>query len=357
MNMTLAFTRTFFFILSVFFMTTFALAKEMSAINLFIGVSAGILIAMLLYGLDVLFKKYNLRSFNVTLIGLFFGYLMGQALYLIFNKIMSMSVLTISLQPQIKEMAEIFIFLLGIYLGTIMTIKSADELTISLPFIKFYHSSQKKKDLLADGSVLSDSRTIDLAASGLIDHHLVIPRFVVKELYAIAETGDELSKAKAKRSLETLKKLEELPNLGLRYNDTDFPELNDQSSKLIRLARLIDANILSADISRVQISSLDGIPVINLHGLSNALKPLMQTGEVMKIKIQRYGKEPRQGVGYLEDGTMVVVNGGGEYIGEIIEVQVLSVKHTASGRMIFCNAMESDEYYNQIQYEEQHEKV
>jgi len=123
--------------------------------------------------------------------------------------------------------------------------------------------------------------------------------------------------------------------------------VKDTMSKMVRLARLIDANIMTADISRVQMSSVEGVRIINLHTLSNALKPLMQAGENIKIKIQRYGKEPRQGVGYLEDGTMVVVNGGGQFIGETIDAQVLSVKHTSSGRMIFCNALDDEGGYEE----------
>ncbi len=201
---------------------------------------------------------------------------------------------------------------------------------------------QKKKDLIIDSSVLADPRIIDLASSGLVDHHLIIPRFVIKELYAESEGNDEFTKNKALRCLESLKKLEEFPELEMRYNDTDFPEIKNQQSKIIRLARLLDSNVLTADIDRIQIATIEGIRIINLHNLSNALKPLMEAGEILKIKIQRYGKEPRQGVGYLDDGTMVVVNGGGEYIGDMISAQVLSVKHTASGRMIFCNTMEEE---------------
>ncbi len=138
--------------------------------------------------------------------------------------------------------------------------------------------------------------------------------------------------------MDLIKKLEDVEHLYIKFSDTDFPEVKDPQGKLIRLARLVDANIFSADISKIQMSSIEGIKVINLHSLSNALKPLMQTGEYVKIKIQRYGKEPKQGIGYLEDGTMVVVNGGGKYLGETIDAQVLSVKHTSSGRMVFCNA-------------------
>lgn len=190
---------------------------------------------------------------------------------------------------------------------------------------------------------MSDTRIIDLSLSGLLDQHIVIPRFIVRELYAQAESHDENIQAKAKRSLEALKKLEEYAQLGLRYNDTDFPEVKDIQSKLLRLARLIDSNIITADLTRAETPSIEGVKIINLHTLSSALKPISQSGEVIHIKVQRAGKEPNQGVGYLEDGTMIVINGGGDYIGQEIAVNVLSVKHTASGRMIFCNVAHEDE--------------
>ncbi|MBM3207464.1 MAG: hypothetical protein FJZ57_02515, partial [Chlamydiae bacterium] len=283
--------------------------------NLLIGIGLGSLLGVTLIGFDIIFRKFNLRSFNIGIVGLFIGYLMGEALVLVFGAILDISSLTIVLQPQVIEMIKISLFLFGTYLGTIMTLKTSDELYVSIPFVKFSPTSQKKKDLVVDSSVLSDARIIDLSSTGVLDHTLIIPRFLIKEIYAISEIGDEVSKNKAKKSLEIIKKLEAIEGLELRFNDTDFPEVKDIQGKLIRLARLLDANILSADITKIQMSSLEGIRIINLHTLSNALKPLTQTGEFIKIKIQRYGKEPRQGVGYLEDGTMVVVNGGGKFLG------------------------------------------
>lgn len=325
-------------------MTTYMLSSKVGAphTNALIGVGLGSLLGLLLIGFDTLFRRFNLRSFNIAIIGIFIGYLMGEALLLVFEAILTISALSIVIQPQTLEMIKISLFLFGTYLGTIMTLKASDELYVSIPFIKFAPTAQKKKDLLVDSSVLSDARVIDLAATGMLDHVMIIPRFLIKELYAQSEIGDELAKNKAKKSLDVIKKLEAVEGLEVRFNDTDFPEVKDPHGKLVRLARLIDANILSADISRIQMASIEGIRIINLHSLSNALKPLMQAGEFIKIKIQRYGKEPRQGVGYLDDGTMVVVNGGGKFISEIIDAQVLSVKHTSSGRMVFCNACDDD---------------
>lgn len=235
-----------------------------------------------------------------------------------------------------------------------MTLRSADEISISIPFIRFTPTVEKTKDILIDASALSDPRMIDLAASGLLDHRLIVPRFLLKELHEQEEAGDEMARAKARRALEVVKKLETLPELHLRYHDMDFPEIKEAQAKMLRLARLLDANVLTADSQRIQTPSLEGVRIINIHSLSNAIKPLMQKGEFLKIKIQRYGKEDRQGVGYLEDGTMVVVNGGGDFIGETIKARVLSVKHTTSGRIIFCNVseeeMEEDEDYDEEEY-------
>lgn len=344
MNISLAFLRVFIVILSIVFMTTFmfSLPTAAPATNGLIGVVVGLLFGFLLIGFDIVFRRFNLRAFNIAIVGIFIGYLMGEALVLVFDAVLEISSIPALLHPQILEIIKIALFLFGIYLGMILTMRSSDELYVSIPFVRFTQAAQKKKDLVVDTSVLADARIIDLAATGLLDHQLVIPRFVMKELYAQAETGDETSRAKAKRCLDIAKKLEGISHLEGRFNDTDFPEVKDMMGKLVRLARLLDANILSADISRIQMSSIEGIIVVNLHAVSNALKPLMQTGEFIKIKIQRYGKEPRQGVGYLEDGTMVVVNGGGDFIGDTIEARVLSVKHTTSGRMIFCNVAEDE---------------
>jgi uncharacterized protein YacL len=341
MNLAIAFTRTLFFILSIFFMTVYMIsgAEGYTASRLLMGVLAGSILGCALIGFDLLFKRFNLRAFNIAIIGLFVGYLMGLALDVIFSAILQISTASIHLSPTVIEVFKIVLFLFGVYTGTLMTLRASDELYVSVPFVKFTPMAHKKKDLLVDASVLSDARIIDLAASGILDCHMVLPRFIVKDLYAQSEVTDELMRSKAKRILDTIKKLEGMMALEMRYNDSDFPEVKDPLSKMVRLARLLDANILTADLSQIQIPAIEGLRFINLHDLSKALKPLMQTGEHIRIKIQRYGKEPRQGVGYLDDGTMVVVNGGGQFIGETIEVQVLSVKHTTSGRMIFCNAM------------------
>lgn len=344
MTISTAFIRILFVILSLIFMITFAVGMHSNptAGDYVLGAVLGLIVGGVLIGIDFLFKRFSLRSFNVAILGLFIGYLMALALLFIFDAILDIS----GIHPKhfIVELIRIFIFLFGTYLGVIMTLRSSSELYVSFPFVKLTPSVTQTKDILLDTSALCDPRIIDLAASGLLDKHLVLPRFVLKELHEQEEGRDEMASSRAKRALEVAKKLETQPELGLRYQETDFPEVKEVTDKVLRLARLLDASVLSADINRVQMAQVEGVRIINIHALSNALKPLMQRGEVMRIKIQRHGKEDRQGVGYLEDGTMVVVNGGGDFIGETITVHVLSVKHTTSGRMIFCNVAEDEEY-------------
>lgn len=340
-----------FLIISVLFSVNFSIqyfgGGTIHWINIAIGVLGGVFLSGILFGLDLIFRRFNLRSFNTAILGLFVGYLFAQGFLLSLESTTHWNMNSAEYMP-----LRFMIFLPCIYLGLVMTVRAEEEIRVSIPFVEFTQMSHKKKDILVDISILGDPRIVDLASTGLLDHQLIIPRFAIRELYTQAEIGDEMTKAKAKRSLELIKKLETLPFLNLRYADTDFPEIKEPMAKLIRLARFMDTHVITSDINRIQQSSIEGVRIINIHMLSNALKPITQAGESINIKIQRYGKEARQGVGYLEDGTMVVVNGGAEFIGETIKAYVLSVKHTSSGRMVFCNAAEEGSILSESDFQE-----
>lgn len=341
MNNTLMFIRLLFVALCILLSTAYtATIGHFTWTSVLTGVISGFAFGLALIALDQMFKRFNFRAFNVAIIGLFCGYLMSEAVLLIFRGILGDS--TLSIPAEVAAMTRLVIFLCFTYLGMVMAVRSADELHLSIPFIKLKAASQQKKDILPDASALLDARMIDLANSGLVDHCLLLPRFVINELNCMSEGQDEVQRSKARRALDGINKLKSLPTLELRLTDDDVPEVKDSQSKLFHLARKLDAKILTTDINRIQHAQLDGVRVVNLNMLANALKPVTQSGEFIQIKIQRYGKEARQGVGYLDDGTMVVVNGGAEFIGDTIKAQVLSVKHTSSGRMIFCNTLEDD---------------
>lgn len=204
-----------------------------------------------------------------------------------------------------------------------------------------------EKKVFIDEKVLSDRRFFEFAASGVLDNQLVLSHLVIKELQKEVQSEDENTQVEARHAIDCLTKLQALTHLNLITLDEEVPLGTDLFGQLITLAKKHNAHLLTSDPSLSQ-KHEDGVKIIHLNLIANALKPMTQTGEYIIIKIQRYGKEALQGVGYLDDGTMVVVNGGAGYIGESIKARVLSVKHTTSGRMIFCNALEEGAHPNGV---------
>lgn len=336
MNTTLIFVRLFFVLLCALFLTLYVTTgwTTPNYSQVTFGIISGLAFGVLIVGAEMLLsKKFTLRHFNVLLVGLFLGYLMAEVLLAVGGAIGEVSTL-----PS-DSLFRTAVYLPCLYIGMVLTARAADQFQFSIPFVQLKGECSKKKDVLIDWSILGDSRILDIAASGLLDNQLIVPRFMLAELYAMLESPDEAMRARARRCLDVFKKLETTPLLNLRYSEVDVGDVKDPALKLVQLAHLTQTNIITADVARLQQYAIEGIRIINIHMLSNVLKP-MATGEHIAVKIQRYGKEPRQGVGYLDDGTMVVINGGAEFLGETIKAQVLSVKHTSSGRMIFCNANE-----------------
>lgn len=343
MKQSQTFVRLFFFLFSLLIVagTVISMGKELTFQTMMSTLFLTAFMGGFFFLLDFLFRKYHLLSFNTTLLGLLFGYLMGLALLAIFHRLLSF--VPVIIHKEIIAYLETALFLSALYLGIMMTLRSSHELAFSLPFLKFSQAQIKTKEILLDHSVLNDERLYDLAASGLMDGRVVVPRFLLKDIFEWENSNDEQTVAKAKLANENLWKLEALPGLQLRYHDAEFPEVKEPHQKILKLGRLLGANVLTADLKYLTSHSQDDVRVINLNALATAFKPLMQRGEYLNIKIQRQGKEERQGVGYLEDGTMIVVNGGGNYIGKCIKACVLSVKQTQTGRMIFCNVAEDME--------------
>ncbi len=354
--MSLLLTRVFFGFLSVFFMVTHMIVHPGGDLftRLTFGVFLGSALFLLLMGSEILFRRLHLRSFNTAMVGLFFGYLMGGVLSLIFDSVLQLSSLSLLISPSTISIFKMAIFLFSTYFGVILTLRFADEIFISIPFAHFTKTSSMKKDLILDSSLLSDPRTIDFLQSGILNHQIVLPRFLIKELTQHLETGEETQKMRAQKSLALIKKLESMPSLSLRIHDRDFPEIKDQHLKILSLAQFLQANVIAAEPPRFPLT--EETQWVNINNIFQTLKPLTPPGETLTIKVQRYGKEPRQGVGYLEDGTMVVINNGGDYIGEVIDAQVISVKQTSAGRIIFTNALvDESSFDNHPMYEHQHD--
>lgn len=190
-------------------------------------------------------------------------------------------------------------------------------------------------DKLLDTNIVIDGRIVDLAAAGFIEGRLIVPRFVLKELHLISDSADALKRNRGRRGLDVLNELRNRFAERVEIMEKDYPEIIGVDGKLVRLAKETHAVIMTNDYNLNKVASLEGVTVLNLNDLANAVKPIVLPGEELEIKIVHEGKEAGQGVGYLEDGTMVVVEGGKEKIGENVELKITSMLQTSAGKMIF----------------------
>lgn len=202
-------------------------------------------------------------------------------------------------------------------------------------------------DKVLDTSAIIDGRIYDVALSGFLEGRLVVPGFVIEELRHIADSADYIRRSKGRRGLEILSKMQKHPGILIGLFEGDFPEEREVDMKLLRLCKDIDASIVTNDYNLNKVAELQGIKVLNVNELTNAVKVIVFPGENMRISVIKEGKEDGQGVGYLDDGTMVVVEGGDKDIGQDIEVVVTSVFQTAAGRMIFTKKTKEAAKLNQ----------
>jgi len=194
--------------------------------------------------------------------------------------------------------------------------------------------------LVIDASALLDSRLLDVAASGLLDKRLILPHFLLKRFSHEAQSEDEMERLKGKKGLEHFRRLEAMEALELQIADEKYEKRGSTYLETLSVAKAMEADLLISDPNLQDPAITEGVKIINLQLIAPSFKNPIQGGEKLVVKVQRMGKEVGQGVGYLDDGTMVVVNGAADLVGETVETIVLSVKHNTAGRMVFCNTKE-----------------
>lgn len=195
---------------------------------------------------------------------------------------------------------------------------------------------------ILDTSVIIDGRIADVCETGFIEGPFVIPQFVLRELQHIADSSDSLKRNRGRRGLDVLNRMQKQDNVGVQISDQDFAKIKEVDAKLVELAKWVRGKIITNDFNLNKVAELQGVPVLNINQLTNALKPVVLPGEKIHVQILKDGKEPGQGVGYLEDGTMVVVEEGKRLIGVELDVVVTSVLQTTAGRMIFARPREEN---------------
>jgi uncharacterized protein YacL len=284
-------------------------------------------------GLVVVLFEMRLRSVSLKrLIGAAIGSLLGIIGAYLFSVVIRNSLEAGHLQ----SFLQLFIMLLMAYVGLIVGASKGDLLNLSALGGIFGGEKQGKKSYkILDTSVIIDGRIADIAETGFLDGILVIPSFVLRELQLVADSADSLKRNRGRRGLDILQRVQKITTLHVQIVEDDFPAVREVDMKLIELAKVYEGKIVTNDFNLNKVAQLHGVEVLNINELANSLKPIVLPGEIMKVFILKEGKEYNQGVAYLDDGTMVVVDNARKMIGKTIDISVTSVLQTTAGKMIF----------------------
>lgn len=298
--------------------------------------------AVVIIGADLLVKSKRIDIISSLyfglLVGLFLTYIIGLALTPLFNNIVDTATPDSWITPNLLQ--SVIMSFVGIaicYVCISVLWQTKDDFRFVIPYIEFSKDVKGLKPFVLDTSVVIDGRIADIVDTGIIDSQLVMPRFVLAELQGIADSSDKMRRARGRRGLDILNRLRSNGRVDFKVYDRELPEMEGQpvDMKLLLLARHLNGKVVTGDFNLNKIAKLQNVPVINLNEIANSLKPVFLPGEVVSIKIVKAGEGQGQGVGYLDDGTMIVVEEGRNHIGQTIDIVVTSMLQTSAGRMVF----------------------
>jgi uncharacterized protein YacL len=287
-----------------------------------------------LIAVDVLVRTKRIETISCVyfgiLIGLFLTYLVGFTL----DPLLFSSTFEIS---RFKNPIQLAVGVALCYFCISMLLQTRDDFRFIIPYVEFAKEVKGVRPYLLDTSVIIDGRIADLVETGVFDNQLIMPRFVLSELQAIADSSDKLRRSRGRRGLDILNRLRTNDMVDLKIHDREHPEMIGQAvdMKLVLLGRHLGGKLITGDYNLNKLARLHGVPVINLNDIANSLKPVYLPGEQLDVRIVKHGEEAGQGVGYLDDGTMIVVEGGREHLNQNVRINVTSVLQTSAGRMIF----------------------
>ena len=294
-----------------------------------IGMAIGFGFGGLMIAIDEMLKGFSLRAFSATTFGLLLGVVAAM--------LITASGLFVNADEKVQWLIKLCLFLGFGYIGIILAMRSnKEDFSLIIPYVRF--SPQNKPDnlLLLDTSVIIDGRIADLIEAHFLEGLIVVPRFVLKELQQISDSADPIKRARGRRGFEMLNRLQNNSKIEVRIHDGDFPEEKGVDAKLVRLARNLNAKLFTNDFNLAKVAGLQNINCINLNEIGHLMKAAMVPGEIVQLKIVREGREKGQGIGYLPDGTMVVVNNGQSQVGQTVGAQVVSTVQTGAGVLVFA---------------------
>jgi uncharacterized protein YacL len=298
-----------------------------------------VFVAILATGLVVVTVDLGVRNKQITTISaVYFGLLLGMLLGTLFSSALEPFVADWTPDHQVQVAIRLLITVICCYVSISTLLQTKDEFRFIIPYVEFSKQVKGGRPLVLDTSVIIDGRIADICDTRFIDTKMIVPRFVLQELQAIADSSDKLKRNRGRRGLDMLKRMQNNTKVELQIHEANLPELREVrgvDESLVLLAKAIGARVVTNDYNLNKIAQLQGVDVINLNELSNALKSVALPGETLNVRVVKQGDQIGQGVGYLDDGTMVVVEQGRSYIGQEVALTVTSVLQTSAGRMIF----------------------
>lgn len=322
--MTLIFIRIFFIIISVILGYQIGSINNMGILGMIIGLVASSLIIFV----EAAMRRVSLKGLSSVVFGLILGILMAKLISDIFS--------ILPLGVVVSSLLRVILTLVFSYLGAVMAIRGKDEFNIIIPYIRFRRQDVREEMIIIDTSAIIDGRIVDIYKTRFFEARLLVPRFVLRELQHIADSSDPIKRQRGRRGLEMLQAMQKDASLDIRIHEEDISNTEEVDARLVRLAKVLEAKIFTTDFNLNRIAALQGVKVLNINELANALKPVVFPGEVMEVRLLKEGKEFNQGVAYLDDGTMIVVEDARKLIGQLVKVSVTSVLQTQAGRMIFA---------------------
>jgi uncharacterized protein YacL len=325
-------------LLRVLFVTFCGVVGGLSSIevtqNAVPGFLAGLLFGLCLVLVDRLLKGFSLRAFSSATLGLLLG--------LFFANLLIASDVLRYLSEEMQWILRLVVYCAFGYLGTMLALRSnRDEFSLIIPYVRFARQTTQHEPLVLDSSVIIDGRIADLCATGFLSRALIVPRFVLDELQLLADSHDPIKRERGRRGLEILNELRSSREVDLTVHDANFEEVETTDARLVRIARLLQARLLTNDYALSQVARLQHVPVLNLSDLSKALRPVVVPGDELELNLVKEGRDPHQAVGYLPDGTMIVVNQARPHIGRVASVVVSSALQTTAGRLVFAELREN----------------
>ena len=278
---------------------------------------------------DILVPRKRIETMSAVYFGLLVGLALGYAV--------GLALLPLLEQNPFRYGIQMLVTVVLCYICISLLLQTKDDFRFLIPYVEFSREIKGLVPYVLDTSAVIDGRIVDLVSTGIFDNPLIMPRFVLEELQAIADTNDRMKRARGRRGLDVLNKLQIDLTDDFQIIDRETPEMAGQSvdMKLILLASQLNGKIVTGDYNLNKIARLHQVSVINFNEIANSLKPIFLPGETFEVQIVKLGEGSEQGIGYLEDGTMVVVEGGRDHVGDLVQLSVTSVLQTNAGRMIF----------------------